>query len=761
MTKKAKNDNTKINIPPPDKGIPCLNEAQVQSVIDALTANEPVTSESKDTYADLPLFRRKTYEDHKADARRRQQELSADGRDIGRIPDVKSPRRREKCRGSLKLFLETYFPRCFSVKWSEDHIAVLSQVQADIVSGGLDAYALPRGTGKTSMLERACLYAILYGWRKFIVIVGASDDAAREILDEIKAEVETNDLLAEDFPEVCHPVRALEGITNRSKGQTSCGERTRITWTDEIVMPTVKGSKCSGATIRTVGITGRVRGMKSIGADGSAMRPDFVLIDDPQTRESAESPEQCKKRMRTIMGDILGLAGPQVKISCFMACTVIRPGDVADMVLDNEKSPAWKGRRYSLLKQFPERLDLWQRYREIWSESLRTVGDISEATAYYRDHQVEMDAGAVASWPERYEPDEASAIQYAMDLYYRDKETFYAEYQNKPVPETEGESDKITVQQVWDKMNSRPRGEVPMQANTMTMFIDVQKNLLYWLVMAWADNFTGWIVDYGAYPDQRRRNYTLLDASPTYSELYPGTGFEGAIYAAIRDLTGDMCARAWQREDGIELHLDRVLIDSGWGRSTDVVYQACRESTYAAILMPSKGQGITAAQKPFTEYRKNQGDKIGFNWMIPNARKKRTVRLMVYDTNFWKSFFRERLFTATGDPGSLTLYGSDEEHHRNLAEQLSSETSQPTSGRGRRVDIWTLIPGRDNHWLDCVVGNYVAASERGITLQTGDIAHTAIAGAKRESAKRESPARFSVDGGRHFSAGRRFTARNM
>ena len=701
----------------------------------------------------------RTYDEIKEAARKRAAEASASGRDIGRIPDIKNPARREKCRKNLRLFLETYFPQTFKIEWSKDHIDLIKEIQRDVMEGGNQAESAPRGTGKTSILERAGIWAVFFGWRFFMVIVGASDDAAADILEEIKSEIEFNNLLAEDFPEICYPIRALGGISNRSAGQLCCGERTRITWSEEIVLPTIKGSITSGAIIKTVGITGRIRGMKHLKADGTNIRPDFVLIDDPQTRESAESPEQCKKRLRTINGDILGLAGPQVKISCFMTCTVIRPGDVADQILDREKNPIWKGRRRKLLVSFPTNMELWIQYREIWAESLRTNEDISDATEFYRAHQEEMDKGAEVSWPQRYMPGEISGIQYAMNQYFQNKETFYSEFQNEPVPDDDSDSDKITVQQVWDKMNNRPRGEIPTGADHVTMFIDVQKNLLYWMVCAWADNFTGWIVDYGAFPDQKHRNFTLKNANPTYSSLYPNTGFEGSIYAALRDLTGDLLSRAWRREDGAELHVERALIDSGWGRSTDVIFQFCRESQFAAILFPSKGQGITAAQRPFTEYRRNQGDRIGFNWMIPNVRKKRSIRYILYDTNFWKSFYRERLFTAKGDPGSLTVYGSDEEHHRNLAEQLSSEISEPTSGRGRRVDIWKLLPGRDNHWLDCIVGNQVAASERGCVLQTGDIGHVLLAGAKRAKEQQEGPRRFTPgEGGRHFTAGRRFSA---
>lgn len=42
-----------------------------------------------------------------------------------------------------------------------------------------------------------------------------------------------------------------------------------------------------------------------------------------------------------------------------------------------------------------------------------------------------------------------------------------------------------------------------------------------------------------------------------------------------------------------------------------------------------------------------------------------------------------------------------------------------TQGRGRTVDEWKPIPGRDNHWFDCLIGAAVAASITGAELKMG------------------------------------------
>jgi hypothetical protein len=174
------------------------------------------------------------------------------------------------------------------------------------------------------------------------------------MLESIKTELEVNECLSADFPEACFPVHALDGIHNRCNGQLYRGERTRITWTaNELVLPTIEGSPASDVTVRVAGITGRIRGMKYKRPDGRSVRPSLVIIDDPQTSESAGSLEQTRKRVRVLAGDILGLAGPGQKISGIMPCTIIRPGDMADTILNKQKHPDWNGERTKMLYQLP------------------------------------------------------------------------------------------------------------------------------------------------------------------------------------------------------------------------------------------------------------------------------------------------------------------------------------------------------------------------------------------------------------------------
>ncbi len=655
------------------------------------------------------------YEGMKAAAAERNRRLSAQGRDIGPIPEVKNPTRRAAASDDFRLFCETYLPNTFYLPWSDDHMKAVARIEDAVLRGGLYAYAMPRGSGKTVMVETACVWAVLCGYRPFVALIGSDEAHAADMLDSIKTELEANELLLEDFPEVAYPIHRLEGIANRCQGQTCDGERTHIEWTAKhVVLPTIPGSAASGAIIRVAGITGRIRGMKHKCPDGKTVRPSLVVLDDPQTDESARSMSQCANREKILAGAVLGLAGPGVKIAGFMPCTVICPGDMADRILDRDKHPQWQGERTKMMYSFPTNTDLWDQYASIRAESLRSEHRGVEATEFYRNHRDEMDAGAKAAWEARYNPDELSAIQHAMNLKLQDEAAFFAEYQNEPVVE-QAEEEILTADQVAEKINGRKRREIPVGCSHVTAFIDVHDKLLFYAVAAWEDDFTGYIVDYGTFPDQRRAYFTSRNATRTLGRVFPRAGKEGAIAAGLKALLDELFTREWPREDGSAMHVGRCLIDSGY--EPDVVHAAIRRSPSAALIMPSLGQGITAANKPISEYSRKRGDRIGYYWWIPSSRRRRLLRTVHIDTNYWKTFVHTRLAVMPGDKGCLALFGQKPAEHRLFADHVTAEYRVRTEGRGRKVDEWKLPPSKaDNHWFDCLVGCAVAASMLGVSV---------------------------------------------
>lgn len=656
-------------------------------------------------------------------------EASASVREAGPLPPVVNPKRKESCRRNLRRFFETYFPERFNLAWSADHLTAIAKMQACILDGGQLAYAMPRSSGKTALAEAGAVFALGYGHRRFVALVGASEDAAKEMLLSIKTEFETNDVLNEDFPEICHLIRQLDGINNRANGQTLNGERTRIVWTDtRAVLPTVPGSPSSGGRLRVAGITGRIRGMKATLATGENVRPDLAIVDDPQTDESAVSPAQNNKREAILNGAILGLAGPRTKIACFVPCTIIAPGDMADRILDRQRHPVWQGEKSRMVIDWPTNRDLWDRYADLRKNAQRH-GDTEarEAVEFYRANRAAMDAGARVSWPERFYPGELSGIQHAMNLRCdRGTAAFQAEFQNDPEAVTlAGQVADLDADAIAKKVNRCGWGVVPPNCTRLTAFIDVGESVLYYAVCGWAEDFGGSVVAYGTCPKQNRSYFASADARPSLADQFPRHDVTARIYAGLKATVDAVVSPAYPRQGGGELRVGVCMIDTGY--KPDTVYAFCRESPLSPLLMPGRGYGITAGRTPMSQWQHKVGEKAGWFWRKSPVTGSGRGTHVIYDTNHWKTFVAERWLAPPGSVGCLNLFGESAAPHQLFADHMVSEFRVRTYGNGREVDEWQPKPGRpDNHWLDCVVGCAVGASYLGCTWSAAAAAGEAV-----------------------------------
>ncbi len=665
------------------------------------------------------------------EARRRQAEKNRAGtkaaQDIFPIPEIEDYERRLATSASLRLFCETYFPRAFYRNWSDDHLKVLSKIERAVKDGGLFAFAMPRGSGKTTLARLSALWAVLIGSRPFVCLIGGSDERAKDLLLPIKKYILENPGLLADFPEAVYPLRSLENSSKRQLQQHIRGRLTHLLWgQDKLVFPTVEAehlpqalreagmetSPSSGSIITITSLDANMRGQQHTRMDGSTIRPSLVLLDDPQTRQSARSPTQTKYRLQLLNGDVLGLAGPGEEIAGVLTCTKIYEADLADQVLDHEKCPEWQAECTKLIYSFPANERLWQQYATIRADSLRQGHGGDEATEFYRANREAMDAGAVVAWPERFDArKELSALQHAMNLKLRDEEAFFAEYQNEPMQE-QVHDDLLRPEQVMEKINGRARGEVPLAATRLTMFIDVHEKLLYWCICAWEENFTGYVVDYGTFPEQSQGYFTMYQARRTLGRAFPGMGGDGAIRAGLERLISTQLGRDFKRGDGLT-RIDRLLVDIGY--KPGLVADA-KHKVGGAVMMLSKGVGIKSGRKPMSTYARKPGEVHGHFWYVPNVGRTAEFPHVAVDVNYWKSFVHSGFATAAGDPGSLSIFGRKGRDHELLAEHVAhSETWVETQGHGRVVHEWSLRPSKpDNHWFDCLVGCAAAASMCGV-----------------------------------------------
>jgi hypothetical protein len=650
------------------------------------------------------------YDRRRAKTDARDKEASRAGRDIGEIPPPAKPKRKAASRKSFQRFAETYLPQTFTLAWSPDHLKVIAKIEAAVLHGELFAFAMPRAAGKSSLVEAAALWAVLHGHRDFVVIVGADEGHARKMLDNIWSELETSDLLNADFPEVTMPIRCLERISQRCRGQLHNGKPTRMIRTaSEIVLPSIDKSPAAGAVLRACGITGGLRGMASKRADGTRFRPSLVLIDDPATDEVANSPAQVAARLDIMRGAILGLAGPGKTIAGLATLTVIRPGDLADQLLDRQAHPAWQGERAALVYEWPTNESLWKEYSELRREGQRAGTGTGAAHEFYLANREAMDAGSRVAWPERFNPGEASAIEHAYNLRIdRGEHAFFAEFQNAPLKPTL-EASTIDRDILRTRIIPLSRGVMPTGHSTITAAIDIQEKILFWLVASWGPGFSGHVLAYGTHPEQPQSIFAASAAKRTLAMAHPGGGFEATLLAGLGKLVDQLLARNWKREDGTARRIEQLVIDANWGRSTEVVRSFSRRHQNSASIIPAHGRGGGPTVRPLGEGKRKAGERIGPGWRLGTVNQQRGL---LFDADFWKGYVSGRLATAVGDPGDLTFH---EGEHEMLFEHLTAERPLTIEARGRTGDKWQLLPGRENHLLDCLSMSAVAASIAGVT----------------------------------------------
>ena len=665
-----------------------------------------------------------------AEARRReslrQRAKTKAGQDIAPIPDVADWPRREATRQDLRLFCEKYFAAAFPWPWSPAHLTAIDILQTTITKGGLFAYAMFRGGGKTTLGRVASLWALLGDHAPFVCAIGASErQALRLLLAPVKTAILANDILLADFPEAVYPLRALENSSKRQLQQHVGGHLTHVRWEpDRVVFPTLapqhlppsfrqrglERGAASGAVLSVTSLDANFRGQQHTRPDGTVIRPAFVYLDDPQTRESARSAFQTETRHELIHGDVLYLAGPGRMVSSVVLCTKIYKDDLTDRLLDPERSPDWQSQCTRFLISFPTDMELWAAN----AETRRTRGTAA-AARHYRKHRKAMDAGAEVAWPACYDRrTQVSALQYAMDLYWRNPAAFWAEYQNEPQYEQLTE-EVLTARDVLAKLNGRHRSTIPIEAPHLTAFIDVHDRLLFYTVVAWTDALTGYIVDYGTFPQQNRSWFEMRNATRILTKHYRGRSVDAAIHAGLEQLARQLLMTDWPRGpagQGGSARINRLLVDIGY--RPDIV-AAVKHRLGGDTLQLYRGVGLGAKNRPISEYRRKPGERYGHHWYMPNVRATSEFPHVAADVNYWKTWLHRALAAPAGEPGNITLWGRQAKPHELLAEHIAnSETWVETMGHGRTVHEWSPRPNRpDNHWLDCLVGCAVAASTLG------------------------------------------------
>lgn len=169
---------------------------------------------------------------------------------------------------------------------SEFHVALAEYGKSwTTESASKDCFIAPRSAGKTTWLFLILtLWAAAHGHLKFIAAFSDSAAQATQHLQTFKRELDTNDLLRKDYPELCKPMMG-ESV------------KRHIAQSNEQIQ------QANGFAFVAKGIDAKSLGMK-IGN----RRPDLILLDDIEPPEANYSASEAVKRLGTILNSFFPLS---------------------------------------------------------------------------------------------------------------------------------------------------------------------------------------------------------------------------------------------------------------------------------------------------------------------------------------------------------------------------------------------------------------------------------------------------------------------
>jgi hypothetical protein len=640
--------------------------------------------------------------------RARKAAKKAAANDIGTLPRVKNRARRDACRGSLALFLKTY---CMGTGGflktapSERMGEIIEHLQAVVQGGGRTHIRMARAHGKTCFLKGACLYALVYGFRRFIVAVAARKADASAMIEDIFTLCEDGETFAADFPEIAVPIRKLGGIMQRAQNQTHKGKRTKIGKTAErIVLPTIAGSAASGAVLVARGFKGAARGLVR-----GSMRPDLVLFDDLQDDKAAHNPRTVQQYDEMIEKNFLGLGGHDKQIAAFMTSTPICPDDLSETYAAKTN---WKTFTFPMMVSHPDCWgmpgDKWQQYFRIRQDSISAGEPEHErANVFYAANRAEMDAGADVLNPDFYDHEtELSGIQHAMNLRFANGEdSFQAEYQMHPV--REHDVFRISAPLIVSRVR---KGTAAFHKPPETVFTACATDLNP------AYGFTTCIVCFDKAQTAFIPWYHVFtgDPLPIREDIPERTRAQllvQALAAHGREIAG------WCRAHGFGINCWGV--DAGGKQWESVCNFAASGRAGTSIAMRSCGIGcVPMVGRAGRAWNPNVKSRIADerNGTVMCADTPKGWRWLAFNADVWRETAQKAWLGEVGTPGGLSLFDGNGTRHADFAGQIAGEILEykVTLQDGRTDYHWRTI-GRKHDFGDAVTMCYALAGQFGIS----------------------------------------------
>jgi predicted phage terminase large subunit-like protein len=310
---------------------------------------------------------------------------------------------RRQAGRDFKVFRRYYFPHYCNIPDAEFHHEMYDFLQGLTQKRGVKAaIAAPRDSGKSTVVSTIyAIYCICYRIEEFIVIISSTNDQASGFLSHIKNELETNERLISDFPEVCE-------VGTKPKPPR---------WTQKEIIAR------NGVAMIALGTGQQIRGRRN-----KEFRPSLIILDDIETDDTVQSPDSFHKLEDWVTKSVLKSGSPKTNV--IYVGTIHHYGSLLAQFTNPNMFPGWEKRIYRSVISWSNNPHLWEEWVRIFNNHQEYHGSSGPdaARVFFEAQKDKMLEGTAVLWPQK--------KSYYDLMVMREQEgdvSFDSEMQNEPV----------------------------------------------------------------------------------------------------------------------------------------------------------------------------------------------------------------------------------------------------------------------------------------------------------------------------------------
>jgi predicted phage terminase large subunit-like protein len=301
------------------------------------------------------------------------------------------------------LFAAVYLPHKLKFTPEQTDI-VLNQFHIDVCEYALSwaqplgkpmsnrsTWIAPRSCGKSTWIFHILpLWAAAHGHKRYIIAFSDTHDQATGWLMNFKTELASNELLQQDYPELCQPMK--KGNAGKALMDNRNGTR-----------------QANGFIFQAKGVDSSV-----LGANIDGLRPEVILFDVVEPPESNYGTAELSMRRNLIRSSHFFLNVHAVV--CFVG-TVTMPGSLIDQMRKvGDFAEVYEGEPGA--------------FKDSLESDLRWIVEENIKTHYYPAILTDEDGNESSLWPERWALEDFDAT--------RNTREFHMNMMNRPIAGTDG-----------------------------------------------------------------------------------------------------------------------------------------------------------------------------------------------------------------------------------------------------------------------------------------------------------------------------------